>query len=138
CMRMSSTASSIFRGDTVRRTERGRGARSCDDARDLEEAMRILTWLRRGLPRCCSIGACAVVLWAWASAAMAQAFPSRPLRIIVPLAAGGVIDLVARAIGTAVHESTGQPVIVENRPGASSIIGMNACAKAPPDSYTIC
>jgi tripartite-type tricarboxylate transporter receptor subunit TctC len=78
------------------------------------------------------------MLWAWASAAMAQAFPSRPLRIIVPLAAGGVIDVVARAIGTVVHESTGQPVIVENRPGASSIIGMNACAKAPPDGYTIC
>jgi tripartite-type tricarboxylate transporter receptor subunit TctC len=82
------------------------------------------------------LNACALMLWA--SAAIAQAFPTRPLRIIVPLAPGGVIDVYARAIGAVVHESTGQPVIVEDRPGASSIIGMTACAKAPPDGYTIC
>jgi tripartite-type tricarboxylate transporter receptor subunit TctC len=73
-----------------------------------------------------------------AHAAMGQAFPSKPLRIIVPFAAGGLVDTLARSVGAAVTESVGQPVLVEARPGGSSIIGMLACAKAPPDGYTMC
>lgn len=70
--------------------------------------------------------------------AAAQPFPSKPLRIIVPYAAGGLVDTLARTMGSALTDSLGQPVIVENRPGGSSIIGMLACAKAPPDGYTLC
>ena len=70
--------------------------------------------------------------------ALAQTFPSKPVRIIVPWAAGGVVDALARTVGPAVSDSTGQPVIVENRPGGNSIIGMLACAKASPDGYTLC
>lgn len=91
--------------------------------------------LRRGL--CGGLLALLAAL-SLAPAALAQPFPNRTMRIIVPLAAGGVIDVLARAIGSVVQETTGQPVIVENRPGASSMLGMSACAKASPDGYTLC
>jgi len=68
----------------------------------------------------------------------AQPFPSKPVNIIVPYTAGGVVDLIARTLGQQITESTGQPVIVVNRPGGNAIIGMQACAKAPPDGYTVC
>jgi tripartite-type tricarboxylate transporter receptor subunit TctC len=68
----------------------------------------------------------------------AQSYPSKPIRIIVPYAAGGLADALARVTGARVSEATGQPVIVDNRPGASSIIGMQACANAAPDGHTIC
>ena len=71
----------------------------------------------------------------WASA---QTYPSKPIRLIVPYVTGAVLDATARAVGQQVSESLGQPVIVENRPGASSIVGMEACAKAAPDGYTLC
>ncbi|MFM9969218.1 MAG: Bug family tripartite tricarboxylate transporter substrate binding protein [Burkholderiales bacterium] len=70
--------------------------------------------------------------------AFAQAYPAKPVRIIVPFAAGGALDATARIVGTPMAESMGQPVIVENRPGGSSIIGMQACARAPADGYTTC
>jgi tripartite-type tricarboxylate transporter receptor subunit TctC len=70
--------------------------------------------------------------------AAAQSFPSGPIRIIVPYAAGGLTDALARVVGSRVAESVGQPVIVENRPGASSILGMQACANAKPDGHTLC
>ena len=70
--------------------------------------------------------------------AMAQAYPSGPIHIIVPFAAGGVVDALARVIGGRLAEQMGQPVIVENRPGASSTIGMAACANAKPDGHTVC
>ena len=68
----------------------------------------------------------------------AQSFPSGPIHILVPFAAGGLVDALARVTGARVAESVGQPVIVENRPGASSTIGMAACANAKPDGHTIC
>lgn len=70
--------------------------------------------------------------------ASAQTYPSKPVRIIVPIVAGAVLDALARTIGQQVSDSIGQPVLVENRPGGSSIIGMQACAKAAPDGYTLC
>jgi tripartite-type tricarboxylate transporter receptor subunit TctC len=70
--------------------------------------------------------------------ALAQAYPSKPLRIVVPTLAGGTADAVARMLGPLLTESMGQPVIVDNRPGASTIIGMSACAKAVPDGHTVC
>ena len=70
--------------------------------------------------------------------ASAQNYPAGPIRIIVPYAAGGLADALARTTGGKVADAVGWPVIVENRPGASSIIGMEACANAKPDGQTVC
>jgi tripartite-type tricarboxylate transporter receptor subunit TctC len=71
-------------------------------------------------------------------AAPAQdAFPTRPIRLIVPVAAGGGIDTAFRAIAPAWGEALGQPVVVENRPGGGQVIGTDAVAKAKPDGYTL-
>jgi tripartite-type tricarboxylate transporter receptor subunit TctC len=67
----------------------------------------------------------------------AATFPSRPIRIIVPFPAGGPSDIVARVIGQKMSEDWGQPVVIENRPGANTIIGAQAAAKAAPDGYTL-
>jgi len=67
----------------------------------------------------------------------ADSFPSRPLRIIVGFAAGGNFDLVARVVAEHMSARLGQPVIVENRPGASSNIAAEAAVRAPPDGYTL-
>src|SRR5438067_4274210 len=72
------------------------------------------------------------------SVALAQAFPSKPLHIIVPFPPGGAVDPLVRALANGLTERIGQPVIVDNRPGATGTIGMNACAKSPPDGYTLC
>src|SRR5690349_7280632 len=69
--------------------------------------------------------------------ALANAYPARPIRLIVPYAAGGNSDVIARAIGAKLSETLGQPVIVDNRPGASGIIGSDVVAKAAPDGYTL-
>jgi tripartite-type tricarboxylate transporter receptor subunit TctC len=70
-------------------------------------------------------------------AAQAQSFPSRPVRIIVPSTPGGAADLLARLLGQKMSEAFGQPVVVDNRPGAGNIIGTDAVAKAAPDGHTI-
>ena len=80
---------------------------------------------------------CIAALLGLASHAGAQAFPSKPIRVIVPTSPGGLTDLIARALATPVSKSVGQPVVVENRPGAGSIIGMTVLAKSPPDGYTV-
>ena len=80
----------------------------------------------------------AVVLSLCAFTAGAQPFPAKPIHVVVPFAAGGLVELLARTLGATVQESVGQPFIVETRPGGSSIIGMLACAKAAPDGYTMC
>ena len=73
-----------------------------------------------------------------AACAQAQtAFPSRPVRFIVPNAPGGVLDVVARTVGQKVSESIGQPVLVENRAGAGGMIGTELAMKAPADGYTL-
>ena len=64
-------------------------------------------------------------------------FPNRPIRIIVPFPAGGPSDIVARLIGHTMSQDWGQPVVIENRPGANTIIGAQAAAKAAPDGYTL-
>lgn len=70
-------------------------------------------------------------------AAHAQAFPNKPVRIIVPAAAGGGVDLVARALVDELGKRLGQPVLVENRPGGAVNIGSEFAAKSPPDGYTL-
>jgi tripartite-type tricarboxylate transporter receptor subunit TctC len=75
---------------------------------------------------------------AWPLAARAQdAYPARTVRIIVPSSAGGITDLLARVIGKALSQSWGQPVIIENRPGADELIGAEAIIKAPADGYML-
>jgi len=67
----------------------------------------------------------------------AQSYPTKSIRLIVPLAAGGNVDIVARAIAQPMAEALGQTVIVDNRPSASSLVGTQMVAKAPADGYTI-
>jgi tripartite-type tricarboxylate transporter receptor subunit TctC len=67
----------------------------------------------------------------------AASFPNRPIRLIVPFPAGGPSDIVARLIGQRMSEDWGQPVVIENRPGANTIIGAQAAARAAPDGYTL-
>ena len=69
--------------------------------------------------------------------AFAQDYPVKPVRIIVPFAAGGPADVYARFIGARLQESFGQPVVIDDRPGAGSIIGTDAVAKSAPDGYTL-
>ena len=93
----------------------------------------------RSLRRLASAGLAALCALACApQAALAQAYPSRLVRIIVPLPPGSTLDLSARAIGQSLSPAWGQPIIVENRAGANGNIAMEACAKAPADGYTLC
>lgn len=69
--------------------------------------------------------------------AYAQAFPSKPIKMIVPYAAGGAADITARVLGQKMSESLGVPVVVDNKPGANGMIGTDAVAKAAPDGYTL-
>lgn len=80
----------------------------------------------------------AVVLQLVAWPAAAQDYPTRPVKAIVAVGAGGTGDIVMRVLGEELYRRWGQPVVVENRPGGASNIGARACADAPPDGYTIC
>jgi tripartite-type tricarboxylate transporter receptor subunit TctC len=72
-----------------------------------------------------------------ASAAMAQAYPSKPVRLVLPYAPGGIIDYVGRTLAQHLSEPLGQPVVAENRPGAGGIAGTDTVARSTPDGYTI-
>jgi tripartite-type tricarboxylate transporter receptor subunit TctC len=85
--------------------------------------------LREGLAALCAALAC--------GSAFAQAFPSKPMRLVVPYAPGGATDVLARPIAQKLQEQLGQPIIVENRPGANATIGSDAVAKSPPDGHTL-
>src|SRR5215470_19375129 len=72
-----------------------------------------------------------------AAQAQAQKYPDRPVKVIVPYTAGGGTDTVARAVTQKLSEQWGQPVVVENRPGAGTSLGADAVAKSAPDGYTL-
>jgi tripartite-type tricarboxylate transporter receptor subunit TctC len=76
------------------------------------------------------------IILAGADATLAQAWPNRPIRMIVPYTAGGYTDLMARLVGQKISEALGQPIVFENKPGANAIIGTDVVAKAAPDGYT--
>ena len=79
----------------------------------------------------------AAVLAVAGGGVLAQDYPAKPVKIIVPFAAGGPADVYARFLGQRLSESLGQPFVVEDRPGAGSVIGTDAVAKSPPDGYTL-
>jgi len=78
-----------------------------------------------------------VILLCAATYATAQQYPAKPIRIVVPFPAGGIADLFARVIGQKFYEAWGQPVVVDNRPGAGGNIGAEIVAKSPADGYTL-
>ena len=73
----------------------------------------------------------------WSGAVIGQAYPSKPIKVIVPIAIGGPPDIAARAVAQKMSESIGQPLVIENRPGAGGTIGAQAAAKSPADGYTV-
>src|SRR5690349_12673365 len=77
----------------------------------------------------------AAALFAYAAAA--QDYPSKPIRLIVPFGAGGGSDYVGRLVGQKLTEQTGQTVVVDNRPGAASLVGTEIAMRAAPDGYTL-
>jgi tripartite-type tricarboxylate transporter receptor subunit TctC len=79
----------------------------------------------------------AVIVGCGALQAVAQEFPSKPVRMLVPFAPGGNTDIIARAIAPGMSQDLGQPVIIENRGGAGSTLGTAIAAKSPPDGYTL-
>ena len=82
-----------------------------------------------------ALAAFAIVL-AGADAALAQGWPNRPIRMVVPYTPGGYTDLMARLVGQKISDALGQPIVFENKPGANAIIGTDVVAKAAPDGYT--
>ena len=76
------------------------------------------------------------ILLASAGHSLAQGWPNRPIRMVVPYTPGGYTDLMARLVGQKISEALGQPIVFENKPGANAIIGTDVVAKAAPDGYT--
>ena len=90
-----------------------------------------------GIKRRTLLSAAAAATAGLALPVLAQGYPTKPIRIIVPYAAGGSTDQLARAIQQPMSEALGQPVIIDNKPGAGGTIGVDAVAKAAPDGYTL-
>jgi len=95
----------------------------------------MIQWRRSGLALWLS--ALAMVMAVDVAGAQTDSYPSRPVRLIVPFAAGGLNDVVARLVAPYLERALGQPFIIDNRPAASGIVGTDATAKATPDGYTL-
>ena len=83
------------------------------------------------------LGAATLVAVTLAAPVLASNFPEKPVRLVVPFAPGGGTDLIARTLGAGMAQALGQPVIVENKPGAGTVIGTDMVAKSPADGYTL-
>ena len=81
------------------------------------------------------LGLCAAALLG--APAIAQPYPNKPIRLVVGYSAGGGNDLIARIVAAKLQEKLGQPIVVDNKPGAQSIVAAELVAKAPPDGYTL-
>ncbi|MBO9353237.1 tripartite tricarboxylate transporter substrate binding protein [Bordetella petrii] len=93
---------------------------------------------RRRILRAAALGlALAAAMPALQTAAAADAWPSQPIRLVVPFPPGGSVDTVARTLGPALQQALGQPIIIENKPGASSVLGARHVKQADPDGYTL-
>jgi len=79
----------------------------------------------------------ALLAWLLLSAGQAQTYPAKPVRMVVPYAAGGTSDILARQLGPKLSEAWGQPVVVENKPGANGNVGADVVAKSAADGYTL-
>jgi len=101
------------------------------------EALRAIVPRRRGLFQFIVAGLSAAILGGVAPTVEAQGWPSRPLQLVVPFPAGGPPDILARTLAEFLTRELGQPVVVNNRAGADTIIGTDAVAKAPRDGYTM-
>lgn len=93
--------------------------------------------MKRDRRRLLHLGAAAIAAVGAPRSAFADAFPSRPVKIVVPFAPGGIGDILMRLIGAQLQERLGQPLIVENRPGAGGNLGAEQVAKSPGDGYTL-
>jgi putative tricarboxylic transport membrane protein len=106
----------------------------------MSERRNLLTFrrlpTRSGLLRGAAATFAAATVTGWARGASA-AFPERLLRIVVPVSPGGNLDMVTRAVAEPLAKMLGQPVVVDNKPGASSLVGTQLVAKSPPDGYTL-
>src|SRR5262249_12125822 len=112
-----------------------------DHARGRDRAAKTKHWGGAAMNRrtlCAALTSAGVLaLAAGAAAQPPDGFPNRPIRIIVPQAAGSGVDLQARVLAQKMGELWGQQGVVDNRPGANAILGMEAAAKASPDGYTL-
>jgi tripartite-type tricarboxylate transporter receptor subunit TctC len=90
----------------------------------------------KGIARVLCLGISLCTVWGWAQAADTSAYPSRPLRFVVPFPPGGSNDIIARAVVGRLSEELRQSVVVDNRGGANGIIGTELTAKSPPDGHT--
>ena len=79
----------------------------------------------------------AMMALAWCGSAFAQTYPDRPIRLLVPFTPGGGTDILARTVAQKMSESMGQPIIVDNKPGANTLVASEAVARAAPDGYTL-
>ena len=93
--------------------------------------------MRHFVRQLCRVALLSCFLGVTASAALAQAYPNKPIKLIVPFAPGGFTDVVARILGQKLSVSLGQPFVIENKAGAGSTIGTDFVAKAAPDGYTL-
>lgn len=93
--------------------------------------------LGRGFEKAFSISTLAMLLLTVSWAAEAQGWPARPITLIMPFSAGGSTDLYGRALAEFVSRKYGYTIVVDNRPGAGGLIGLNAVKQAPPDGYTL-
>src|SRR5215510_8648672 len=96
-----------------------------------------MPWRRAREPAMRTVLRLLIALALLPAASVAQEFPAKPIKLIVPFPPGGPNDIIARAVGQRMQEIGGQPVTIDNRGGAGGVLGTDAVAKAEPDGYTI-